>query len=315
MPDQLAQAWPVIAALAVAGACTAGVLSVARAAGSRHGVTRTRLASISASPVPEAGTAALATARPWRRDSGSLLQRELRRAGLAWQPSDLVVTTVAVGTPVAVVVGMLTHAAPAAAAAGIGAGAIVVLAVRRRAVRRAAALNAQVVDLIDVLVSSLRAGFGLLQSLEMAAREQRPPLSDEIGQVILEMQLGVGAEDALDHLVTRTGDADLDLVVTAVAIQRRVGGNLSEVLGNIAETIRDRIRIRGEIRTLTAQMRMSAGIIGLLPVVLGVIMGFMQPQHMALLLTDPVGRGMLVAGMVLEVIGFVLVRRIGVIKY
>ncbi len=194
-------------------------------------------------------------------------------------------------------------------------GLVPVYLVRRRASKRASQLNAQVGDLLDLLASSMRAGFGFQQALELAAREQPDPIAAEIKQTIREMSLGVSTEDALERLVTRTGDADLELVIAAVLIQRRVRGNLATVLDNIAQMIRDRARVRGEINTLTAQARLSGKIVGFLPIGLATALYVMQPHYMDPLLYDPTGRLLLIGASLLEATGFYVVRRIGSVDY
>jgi tight adherence protein B len=171
------------------------------------------------------------------------------------------------------------------------------------------------VETLEIVASSLRSGFGFVQSVELAAREQRDPIASELAQCIREINLGAGTDEALTRLVERAGDPDLELAVDAVVIQRRVGGDLSEVLGNIAHMIRERIRIRGEINTLTAQARMSSWIIGLLPAALAGAMALLQPEHMRLLIEHPVGRLMVGVAILMEVVGFLLIRRIASIEY
>ncbi|MDA0271218.1 MAG: type II secretion system F family protein [Chloroflexi bacterium] len=200
------------------------------------------------------------------------------------------------------------------AAGGLGA-AIPAVLVQRKTGTRAAALNGQVVETLEIITSSLRSGFGFVQSLELAAREQREPIAGELMQTIREINLGASTDEALSRLVERTGDQDLQLAIDAVVIQRRIGGDLSEVLANISTMIRERIRIRGEIQTMTAQARMSSWIVGLLPIVLASVMALIQPEQMRVLIDMPVGRLMVFSALVMQVIGFMMVRRIAAIAY
>lgn len=247
--------------------------------------------------------------------AAAMLKRDLRRAGLAWQTKDylgvIAVSTVAFGG-----VGfLLVGSPPGAFVAALPGAAFPVLLVKRAGGRRAARMNTQVVDLIDVLASSLRSGFGFLQSIELAARQQDDPLGGELKQVLREVSLGMSTEDALDRLVVRSEDQDIEMVITAVQIQRRVGGNLAEVLDNISHMIRDRTRVRGEVKTLTAQARMSAWIVGLLPIALSLIITLIQPDYIGTLFTDAVGRLLVMIAIVLQITGFILVRRIAAIDY
>ena len=120
-----------------------------------------------------------------------------------------------------------------------------------------------------LLANSLRAGSSFLQAVEMIVREAQPPISTEFARVIREVNLGLPLDDALANLQRRVRSDDLDLMTTAIAIHHTVGGNLAEILDSIAYTIRERVRIKGEIKTLTAQQRMSGYVVGFLPVAPG----------------------------------------------
>ncbi len=120
-------------------------------------------------------------------------------------------------------------------------------------------------DTITLIANALRAGSSFLQAIELVVRESRPPISTEFGRVIREVNLGLPFDVALENMVQRVKSEDFELMATAIAIQHQVGGNLAEILDSIAFTIRERIRIKGEIRTLTAQQRMSGYVVGLLP--------------------------------------------------
>jgi tight adherence protein B len=140
--------------------------------------------------------------------------------------------------------------------------------VRRAQAARLRAFDSQLGDMLNLMVNGLRAGFSTLQAMEAVSRELPTPISDEFRRVVQEMQLGIAMEEALDHLLRRINSDDLDLVITAVNVQREVGGNLAEILDVISFTIRERVRIKGEISALTAQGRATAWVISLLPVVL-----------------------------------------------
>ena len=127
--------------------------------------------------------------------------------------------------------------------------------VRRRQGKRLNQFNKQLPDTITLIANALRAGSSFLQAIELVVREARPPISTEFQRVIREVNLGLPFEQALENLVRRVKSEDLELMVTAISIQYQVGGNLAEILDSIAFTIRERVRIKGEIRTLTAQQR------------------------------------------------------------
>lgn len=184
------------------------------------------------------------------------------------------------------------------------------LLVRIKTARRMRAFNNQLGDALILIANSLRTGYSFMQAVDMVAQEMRPPISTEFGRTVKEMNLGVPVENALGNLAKRIDSEDLDLVLTSVLIQRQVGGNLAEVLDNIARTIRDRVRIRGEIRTMTAQGRISGIIISLLPIALGLVIYTMNPGYVRILFVHPIGQLMLGVAVAGQVIGVFVIRRI-----
>ena len=316
-----------LAAMGIAGAVFFLVAGLSGARGRNQRRMATRLAHQgsagspqSAGESPGKGSSALRREDRLDRRLGDVpllgsWRKDLRLSGLPWRMSDYLTMVLLIGAAC----GTLTFIVSGSSAAGLGGfvlgGMLPVVFVKRKVARRSAQLSGQVVDALDLLAASLKAGFGFIQSLELAAGEQADPLEGELRLSLREMNLGISVDEALERLVERTGDIDLDLVVTAVLIQRRVGGNLAEVLGNISHTIRERMRVRGEIQTLTAQARMSSWIIGLLPPGLAVVMTAMQPAYMSVLWTDAMGRMLVMIAIALELIGFYLVRRIAQISY
>ncbi|MGH2450725.1 MAG: type II secretion system F family protein [Candidatus Limnocylindria bacterium] len=186
--------------------------------------------------------------------------------------------------------------------------------VGRRIAGRLGAFNKQLPDTITLLGSSLRAGSSFLQSIELVAREGQPPMAEEMGRIVREVNLGLGMEEALHNLVRRIKSDDLDLMVTAINIQQQVGGNLAEILDTIAFTIRERVRIKGDINTLTAQGRMSGYLVAGLPVALGATLNVINPAFMEPLFTEDLGRILIVAAVISMTIGFIAIRKITDIK-
>jgi tight adherence protein B len=186
--------------------------------------------------------------------------------------------------------------------------------VGRRISGRLNAFNKQLPDTITLLSNSLRAGSSFLQSIELVSREGTPPMSEEMGRVVREVNLGLGMEEALHNLVRRIKSDDLDLMVTAIGIQQQVGGNLAEILDTIAFTIRERVRIKGDINTLTAQGRVSGYLVAFLPIGLGVALNAINPAFMAPLFTETIGRILIGVGAVMMTIGFLAIRKITDIK-
>ena len=179
---------------------------------------------------------------------------------------------------------------------------------------RLKSFNKQLPDTIVLLSNSLRAGSSFLQSIELVSREGSPPMSEEMGRVVREVNLGLGMEEALANLVRRIKSDDLDLMVTAIGIQQQVGGNLAEILDTIAFTIRERVRIKGEINTLTAQGRVSGYLVAFLPIGLGVALNAINPAFMQPLFTETIGRILIGVGAVMMTIGFLAIRKITDIK-
>src|SRR4029453_1704932 len=171
-------------------------------------------------------------------------------------------------------------------------------------------INQQLVDLLGLVSNSLKSGYGLMQSFEFASRQMQPPIALEIRRMLRESNLGMSAEDALNALGERIDSSDLDMVLTAINIQRTVGGNLAEILDKVATTMRERERIRGEINTLTAQQKMTGIVIGGLPVFMFAIFMVMNPGYMSLLITETIGKAMLAAAIGLHLMGYFSLKRI-----
>lgn len=176
--------------------------------------------------------------------------------------------------------------------------------------KRLALFNQQINDCLTLISNSLKAGFSFFQAVDLVSKEMQAPIAREFGRVLKEINLGASTEEALIDMVERVGSDDLDMVIQAVLIQRQVGGNLAEVLDTISHTIRERIRIQAEIKTLTAQGRMSGVIIGLLPVGLGIMMTMMNPSYFELLWTTTLGKVMIGMAVLLEIIGGLVIQKI-----
>jgi len=151
--------------------------------------------------------------------------------------------------------------------------------VKRQQSARLIKFNDQLSDMLNLMVNGLRAGYSTMQALEAVSRELPTPISDEFRRVVQEMQIGITMETALENLLRRIPSEDLDFVVTAINVQREVGGNLSEILDTISFTIRERVRIKGEIRVMTAQVRTSGIVLALIPVFLTLALWFVSPEY------------------------------------
>ena len=152
--------------------------------------------------------------------------------------------------------------------------------VRRQQSRRLTKFNEQLADMLNLMVNGLRAGYSTLQAMEAISKELPPPICDEFRRVVQEMQIGIPMEGALANLIRRIPSDDLDFVVTAINVQREVGGNLSEILETISFTIRERVKIKGDIRVITSQVRASGTILSLIPIFLTIVLWFLNPQYL-----------------------------------
>ena len=258
-----------------------------------------------------------------QRDFGANLARDLARADLRLKPSEFLAIWAGsiVGVPLLFLVfslGLPALRSPIALLAGVFLGFILPrFWLSRRKAGRLNAFNKQLPDTITLLANGLRAGSSFLQAVELVVRESRPPMSTEFSRVIREVNLGLPFEQAMENMVRRVRSDDLELLATAINIQHTVGGNLAEILDSIAFTIRERVRIKGEIRTLTAQQRMSGYVVGFLPIGLAGFLFVAAPHFMDPMFAKPpealglpLGMVILFIGGFMMFIGFMLIRRI-----
>lgn len=236
--------------------------------------------------------------------------RDLERAGLTLNVREYFILRV---TGAVVAAGLVFIVAPIKllALVGIPLGFFVVgIWVKRRINARQRKLESQLIELLQMLASGLRAGFGLLQAIEAATDQLSAPVSVEMRRFMRDTAMGASVETALESLNERVGSSDWDIVITAIMIQRSVGGNLAEILDNVAHTMRERERIKGEIRTLTSQQRMTGYVIGGIPIGLGLIFSMLNWEFTSLLFTEPLGQAMLAGGTVFWITGFLVIRKI-----
>lgn len=241
---------------------------------------------------------------------------ELQRADLKLTPSEYILANIAsvlIGFLLGLVLGqsnMLAANLIFALLGGLLGFYAPRLYLRHMQTQRLNAFNNQLGDTLILLSNSLRSGYSLLQSIETVSKDMPPPMSVEFMRVVREIGLGLTIEEALEHMLQRIQSEDLDMVITAINIQHEVGGNLSEILDTIAETIRERVRIKGQIRALTAQQRLSGNVVSLLPLVLGAIIFVMSPTYMGRMFQQTCGIIMLVTGGVTVMIGYFAIRKI-----
>jgi tight adherence protein B len=181
--------------------------------------------------------------------------------------------------------------------------------------QRLRAFSDQLGDALNLMVNGLRSGYSVLQAMESVSREMPPPISSEFSRVVQEVQIGLPLDQALSNMLRRIKSDDLDLVITAVNVQREVGGNLAEILDVISFTIRERVRIKGEIRTLTAQGRYSGYVISLLPIGLALVLFCVNKPYVQRLFTSGFcGWAMVVCGLLMIGTGFIAIQKIVAIE-
>jgi tight adherence protein B len=211
---------------------------------------------------------------------GEKISRELARADLKFKPGEYIGLYIIsiVGTAlIAFLIG--GRILPSAIIGGIIGAFLPRIYVKNQQTKRLVKFNNQLPDMLNLMVNGLRAGFSTLQAMEAVSKELPPPICDEFRRVVQEMQLGIPMEKALANLLRRIPSEDLDFVVTAINVQREVGGNLAEIMDIISYTIRERIRIKGEIRVLTTQVMYSGRILSLLPIGLMCILYFLNRSY------------------------------------
>lgn len=184
------------------------------------------------------------------------------------------------------------------------------LMVRRKRLRRMRAFEEQLPETIDLLGRAIRAGHPLSAGLKMVADECPEPVQGEFRRSFEEQRFGLPLDDSLMAMSDRVGLVDVRILTTAILIQRNVGGNLAEILDNLSYTIRERFKIRRQLRVYTAQGRMSGYVLALLPIVMGCVFYLLNPAYISLLFTDPAGKLALIVALVMQFIGFIWIRKI-----
>lgn len=249
-----------------------------------------------------------------QRGFAQRIARSLEQANLPFTVAEWLLIELA--TPIALsVVALLIWRepllVPIAVAVGIAAPLIWLGSLRHR---RSALFADQLAETLTLLVSALRGGFSLSQSLAMVAREAQEPSRNELARVVQELQLGLALGDALDNLCARISVDDLELVVTAIKVNARVGGNLTEILESISTTIRERSKLRRDVQVITSMQRISSYVIGGLPFVLALIIYTINPEYMGRLFKPGWTLCIPVLAFVSSVVGFFVIRRIADIK-
>ncbi|RBP65996.1 tight adherence protein B [Alkalibaculum bacchi] len=179
---------------------------------------------------------------------------------------------------------------------------------------RMAKINGQLPEALNIIANGLRAGFSFTQAMAVVTTELEGPLSDEFRKVLRDNSYGKPLEEALKEMSDRTDDEDLDMFITALIIQRQVGGNLANILDTISHTIRERVQIKGEVKSLTAQGRMSGIVVSVLPIALALGLSVISPGYLDSLFTTTIGKIMIFGGVFLELIGIIVLTKLVDVK-
>jgi tight adherence protein B len=246
------------------------------------------------------------------RSFSSVIAAELRRAGSSRKVGEVVLMAALLS-----VIGFWIGQNAGALFALLFAvmfGMIPGLYIRRLQAKRLRRLEEQLPDALDIIVNALRAGYSLQAAMEFAGRELAAPLGPEFLRFYDEQRLGMDVRQALVRLEERVGTADMKMLVTSLLIQRETGGNLAEVLGNLAALVRERVAFRGHVETLTAEGKLSARFLTALPVLLFIALTVLNPQYERTLWTTAEGRMMLLYGFGSLAMGYVILKRIANIE-
>jgi tight adherence protein B len=240
---------------------------------------------------------------------GSMLANDLARADLKMTAAEYAMICIAMGT-----VAFLIGAWLAGPLVGLAAGALVACApiiyLKMQATKRVQRLASQLPDVLTLLVGALRAGYGLPQALAMLTEQLPPPASVEFGRALRAISLGMPVPRALGQMADRVDGDDLALMVTAIGVQYELGGNLAQTLETISETVRDRIKLKREIGTMTAQQRLTGYVLAALPLLLGVAIYFLNPEYIMRLFAPGRIRILPAAAVVMMVLGFLAMNKI-----
>ncbi len=240
------------------------------------------------------------------------LQRLIAQADQATTPGTVMMNCLGVAVVGALVADWTMDMLPVTAgvAAACGYVPILVLIVKRR--RRLSAFNAALPDCIDMMGRALRAGHSLVAAIDIVAQQAAEPAKTEFGEVFKKQNYGLPLREALLQLLERVPSQDLRVLVTGMLVQKDTGGNLAEILDRILHVIKERLRVHGEIRTHTAQGRMTGWVLCILPVVMLALINMVNPGYSRLLFTDPLGKKLLYAGVGLLGLGALTIR--GIVK-
>jgi len=251
------------------------------------------------------------TARPLRNMQFTKnMDFKLRQAGIPLFGAEFLIVAIISATLGTIILYFITLNITIAPAGGLMIPLLMWMWVVIRVNRRRKAFTEQLGDCLTTVANALRAGYSFQQAMDVVAKEMEPPMSTEFERMSTDVAMGVTLEDAMQQMNKRVGSPDFDLVVTAVLIQREIGGNLAQILDTISETIQERIRMKREINALTAQGRFSAIVLLMLPIVTAIFCWIFNNEQMQLFITEDVGHVAIAVAIVLELIGYFVIQRI-----
>lgn len=231
-------------------------------------------------------------------------------AGLPVTPSEFLILWIGLTLGLILIGYLATGNSITAAGAGMFGFMIPLLIFRYMKNKRMMLFSEQLGDALLTMSNSIKAGFSFQQAINTAAQELPDPIGAEFKRVVREMSYGVTQETALYNMYKRTHNEDVKMLTSAIAISAKTGGNLSDVLTTISNTVRSRIAIRQKVKTLSAQGKTSAVIVGILPIALLGVMMVMNPDYLQPMFTDHRGIIMLIAAVIMEIIGFFFMKKI-----
>jgi tight adherence protein B len=245
------------------------------------------------------------------RDAEQLLERKLDAAGLPLKPGEWALVHVGIAVGSGLLLLLLSGGRFLPAVIGLVLGVVIPwLYLTHKESRRQAAFYSQLPDTLQLLAGSLAAGYSLPQAVDTVVREGQDPMAAEFNRALVEARLGVPIEEALDNIAERMNSEDFHWVVLAIRVQREVGGNLAEVLTTVAATLRERERLRRQVQVLSAEGRLSAVIIALIPIMFALFLVVVRPEYIQQLYTTVIGLVMLGFGALMMLVGIIWLRRV-----
>ena len=237
------------------------------------------------------------------------MQVELLRAGLMLRPSEALIISL-ITSLICLALGWLLTGQPLHGVLLGGLGLVApYMYMKSRSAKRQAVLTSQLPDALDMLSAALRSGYALTRGFQVVASQMHAPISEEFERLLREVRVGISVSEALDGMLARSNSYDLELVIAAVQTQLTMGGNLAEVLDNIAGMIRERVKLQGEINAATSEGRMSASILVAMPIVMGVAISIINPSYMEPLFTEKLGLMLLGGAGLLMLAGMAIIHK------